>query len=102
QPLLPLRPRVFRRWHTAVADHGFGQFDRGLLRGGLPADAGFMPEALHFRVLDAPRLALLGPLDRAPQLAVDDEQAMLVVRPLDRDGFLSAGIVVHGRPHRTM
>src|SRR5262245_44804061 len=72
--LIQMQPlRFFGAGHAAVTDHRLGEFDRGSLGSSLPADAGFVSEATAANILDAPSVALLGPLYRAPELAIDQQ-----------------------------
>ncbi len=59
--------------HVAVADHGFGECDRGALVDVLTVDVFAMGETVPARILDTPCPALGGPFDFGAQLAPDSE-----------------------------
>jgi hypothetical protein len=63
----------FRRWHAAVADHGFGEREGGALVDVLAVDMLAVGEAMAARILDAPSATGRAPFDFGPQLPPDSE-----------------------------
>jgi hypothetical protein len=86
-------PGLFRRRHSAIAHHLLGERDSRFLRRRLTVDRRGVPP---FSVLNAPRLALVGPLDRAPADTVDAQFTDALALKHDIDARLAPRVGSHG------